>query len=73
MTTSAQGNECEPEQACYKTTGNTFTQADMDAATCGNGDICMANTIVPDYCPPGKYTDPNAAQPMAAPQCLACP
>ena len=69
MTTPAQAQECEPLQECYKKTGNTFSETDMNSAayTCGNGDICMANTIVPDYCPPGKYTDPSASQPMASP------
>jgi len=40
---------------------------------CAGGQICKANTIVPDLCPPGKYADPAYnTKPMETEYCLNC-
>jgi hypothetical protein len=40
---------------------------------CGVGEICAANTIVPDKCPPGTYTNPAETSGMSSANCLSCP
>lgn len=45
----------------------------MNNAPCVDNEICGTNTIVPEKCPPGEYTNPAQSGAMSVANCLSCP
>lgn len=75
-TSYADANECTGGHKCYDKTSTGLTQALMEAnQDCSAGEICAANTIVPDLCPPGTYVKPSVTtfKLTKAEACDPCP
>jgi len=73
ITSIADAQECVALQYCYDTSSPGLTESEMLALDCVDGQICPANTIVPEYCTPGTYTNPAQSGPMSEANCLQCP
>lgn len=73
ITSIADSQECVVLQYCYDVTSTGLTDTEMYLLDCVDGQICAANTIVPEYCAPGTYTNPAQVGPMSESNCLSCP
>lgn len=76
ITSTADATECPLLYSCYDVASAGLTETEMYSEhECVAGEICAANTIVPEVCEPGTYANPavSTAVDTKTDLCLACP